>query len=63
MTGHATKFCSGVAWSFCLGTHKKEGREPLEGSGKTFFFRGSEMRFPKFSRGKSHKSIQSMKKL
>ena len=46
----------GVAWSFRLGTHRKEGREPLGGSGKKFFSRGSEMPFPMFSRGKFHKS-------
>ena len=30
----------GVAWSFRLGTHRKEGREPLGGSGNFFFFQG-----------------------
>ena len=37
--------------------HGKEGREPLAGSGRIFsVFRGSEMPFSMFSRGKFHKS-------
>ena len=49
-------FSRGIAWSFRLGTHRKEGREPLGGDLGKRFFRGSEMPFPMFSRGKFHKS-------
>ena len=50
-----------VAWSFCLGTHRKEGREPSGGSGKFFSYvrrEGGrlEMPFPIFSKGKCRKS-------